>query len=488
MYNLVNVTLYQRVKERERMINISDLENKLSYMVEMYMNESGIPGAAVGIVINKELVYTKGFGVKNIVTGEPVKSATLFHMASISKTFVATAIMQLVEKGKLDINRTVTEYLPYFKLEDGRYKNITVQQMLSHISGMPDVDDYEWDNPQYNDDALENYTKSLCKYKLMWEPGEKAAYSNMAYEVLGDVISKVSGMTFENYIKENILNPLGMYESSFLNKELSRILLASPHVLGSNFDTEVSSIFPYNRIHAPSSTLCSNVIEMCNYATAYMNHGNFNGREIIKPETYNAMTKPYATAWEDYKIGFSWFLNEYKDNKIISHSGGDTGFRSNLLILPEAGVAVVNMCNCDYGDMPSLSKAIVDLIIGGEVKPLKISIVRTIMKAILESGIEGAKAEFKLIKEKHMDKYNITEGSLNSLGYNLLAIDRIDEAIEILKLAIEEFPNSSNLYDSIGEFYLNKGDKELAAINYKKSIELNPGNMHGISVLDKIVH
>ncbi len=114
-----------------------------------------LPGLAIGIVTDAEIVYAKGFGVKNIDTQELISPTTIFHMASISKPFVATAIVQLVEKGQIQLDAPVLPHLPYFKLDDARYSSITVQQMPSHVSGMPDVEDYEWYNPQYDEGALE---------------------------------------------------------------------------------------------------------------------------------------------------------------------------------------------------------------------------------------------------------------------------------------------------------------------------------------------
>ena len=142
-----------------------DIKNKiirnLDGIINEYVEKEIIPGLAVGVVYDNEILYTKGFGVKNVDTKEPVDENSLFHMASVSKTFVATGIMQLVEKGKIKLDSHLTEYLPYFQLKDDRYKNITIRQLLSHMSGMPDVDDYGWDKPKYDEDALEKYVKVL---------------------------------------------------------------------------------------------------------------------------------------------------------------------------------------------------------------------------------------------------------------------------------------------------------------------------------------
>jgi len=238
-----------------------------------------LPGLAIGIVKDAEIVYAKGFGDRSIGTREPVSMKTIFHMASVSKPFVATAIMQLVERDQIQLEAPIINYLPYFRLDDERYTRITVKQMLSHVSGMPDEEDYEWDKPQYDEDALERYVRSLSSKKLHSDPGEKFAYSNMAFECLGDVIAKVSGMTFEDYVRRYVLNPSGMDRSSFLMAEHLPGDWAAPHVRG--LTTLAWEGYPYNRMHGPSSTLHSNAIEMCYWAITNLKRGNFRNNKIL---------------------------------------------------------------------------------------------------------------------------------------------------------------------------------------------------------------
>src|SRR5205085_10165413 len=113
-----------------------------------------------------------------VETKVAVTPETLFHLASVTKTFVATAILQLAERGRLDIDAPVVTYLSYFRLHDERYQDITIAQMLSHTSGMPDTEEYGWDRPEYDDGALERYVRSLGALSLIAAPGEKYAYSN----------------------------------------------------------------------------------------------------------------------------------------------------------------------------------------------------------------------------------------------------------------------------------------------------------------------
>ena len=131
--------------------------NNLNSILESAVDSYGLSGLAAGVVQNGKMVYAKGFGYADIRSKEPITPNTIFHSASISKTLVATAVMQLQEQGKLDIDSPLIEYLPYFKLADEQYRHITIRQMLTHTSGFPDVKDYEWTNPQYDDKALEKY-------------------------------------------------------------------------------------------------------------------------------------------------------------------------------------------------------------------------------------------------------------------------------------------------------------------------------------------
>ena len=324
------------------------LRSELEPQINDAIGKGSLPGFAIGVVKNGKLIYAKGFGVAKLGGSTPVTSRSLFHMASVTKTFVATAIMQLVEQGKIDLDAPVTKYLPYFKLDDERYRTIKVRQMLSHTSGVPDVTDYHWDKPEYDAGALERFVRSFSNQKLIFNPGEKFAYSNAAYEMLGDVIAKVSGESFEDYVQHHILTPLGMKDSTLLVREANQQLLTSPHVKESG-KAVVSKIFPYNRAHSPSSTLYSNIEDMSRWAIANLNRGELDGKRILKPETVELMRQPVVDSYK-VKEGISWFVAELQGHRLVLHDGGDVGFESRLLLAPDDGVAVIAMTNSDYGD------------------------------------------------------------------------------------------------------------------------------------------
>jgi CubicO group peptidase (beta-lactamase class C family) len=338
----------------------SDLEDAIDAIFSDYIEVLRLTGLQVGIVMGDEIVYAKGFGVRNANTQEPVTPESLFHMASISKPFVATGIMQLVEGGKIDLDEPVVTYLPYFKLADERYSKITVQQILSHVSGMPDVmGEYGWDQPEYDDQALERYVRSLEDREMLFDPGDEFSYSNMAYEVMGDVIAKVSGQTFEEYMQENIFTPLEMENSTFFKPDVPPELATSPHYISGS----VSDIYPYNRAHAPSSTLHSNVLDMANWAVANMNRGTFNEERILEESSYELLWNPYIQLNEERSIGLSWFIGTVGDQYRIFHGGADVGFRTMFVMLPNESIAVTVLANNERADPSDMVEYVLHTIL-----------------------------------------------------------------------------------------------------------------------------
>jgi CubicO group peptidase (beta-lactamase class C family) len=313
---------------------------------QSYVTANQIPGLAVGIMLNDTILFAKGFGVKNLTTKEPVTSMSLFHVASLSKPFVATAIMQMVEKGRISLDSPLVKYLPYFKLKSDGYKAITIRQMLNHTSGIPDVQDYEWDNPQFDDGATERYVRSLKTKKLAFEPGDDLGYSNMAYDILGDVISKTSGKTFEDYMIDNILSPSGMTTSTFLKAEIQSNLVTTPHTKNKDGKVVKSAIYPYNRCHAASSTLHSSIAGLLNWAKMLT-----NDHPVLKFESFCEMTKPNVEVDPLTSAGLGWFIHDDKEVKYVFHIGRDLGFTSMFTFFPKEKLTIAVLSNCDFLDM-----------------------------------------------------------------------------------------------------------------------------------------
>jgi CubicO group peptidase (beta-lactamase class C family) len=350
--------------------------NELQPLIEDFVHKQQMPGFAIGVIQDDRLVYAHGFGVKNLMHNhDPVTPRSLFHMASITKTFVATSIMQLVEAGKINLDTPVVQYLPYFRVADDRDQTITVRQMVTHTSGMPDVEDYEWDKSQYDDGALERYVRSLSNQKLIFAPGTEFRYSNMAFEVLGDLIAKVSGESFDDYVQHHILTPLKMRDSTLLIKKADPKLMTWGHERDKDGHVFPSKFYPYNRMHSPSSNLHSNVEDMARWALANLNHGELDGTRILKEQTYDIMWKPAHKLSDSDGVGISWFLGEYRGQATVSHGGGDPGYATFLVLLPEKKIAVVLMANCDWlgKGRGQIADAALDVALGLKPQPIAVT-------------------------------------------------------------------------------------------------------------------
>ena len=459
---------------------------QLHPLIERALREQEIPGFAIAVVEGQQVAYSAAFGVKRLARkDDPVTTATLFHMASITKPFVSTAVMQLWERGKVDLDTPVVKYLPYFQMKDSRYSTITVRQMLSHISGMPDVDDYEWDKPQFDDGALERYVRSLSNLTLLYPPGAQYRYSNMAFEILGDLVAKVSGGTFEGYVQKHILGLLGMNKSTLLFREADPKLMAAGHVL-EDLNPVVSKVYPYNRAHTPSSNLHSNVLEMSRWAMANMNRGELDGKRILKASTYDVMWKPAGEKFSN--VGISWQLGKHRDYATVGHGGSDTGFRTDLLMIPDKRMAVVVVTNAWWLTPNRFSRAALDVALGLKPEPLDVrrSVAQELRSTIRQRGAEAAVEQYYEIKKRKPAAYDFGEEQLSRLGQDLLEQNRAKDAIAICKLNVEAYPSSAQAHADLAAAYVAAADKVHAIESYERSLQLDPGNKEVVEALNKL--
>ncbi|SEQ69909.1 serine hydrolase domain-containing protein [Neolewinella agarilytica] len=310
----------------------------LDEVVIKNMKELDLPGMAIGIVKDGMPYYARGYGWASLKDKKRVTASTTFHTASISKVFTALAIMRLRDAGKLHLEQTLIETLPDLTYANEDAGNITLRQLLNHTSGLPDVKGYDWSSGKSDDMALENYFKSTS-LETGSSPGTKIQYSNLGYDLLGLVVAKVSGQSFEDYVAQDILRPAGMSVSDFRYFRLDSENTARPYTKNLLGAVVPQKVYPYNREHAPSSTLNASAEEMTYWMAGFL-------RRLPKEASLMEMTRP-STALADW-IGLGFQRFKVKGRTGIGHFGGDRGFRSYLLLLPEEEIGIVVLGNCDY--------------------------------------------------------------------------------------------------------------------------------------------
>ena len=206
---------------------------------------------------------------------------------------------------------------------------------------------------------------------MVHAPRSNFLYSDIASNILGHVIAQVSGELFEAYVQNHILDPLGFDQTTFLMPEEDDTL-AIPHESGPTGEAVIAPAYPYNRIHAPSSGLVTSVDELLQWALVGMNRGERDGVRVVSAEAYDEMWMPHASTgmagWEHYgpamsDYGLGWYLGTIGDQMVVEHMGGDLGFNSNMIFVPEKGLAVVAASNLyDGGGMAPAILAPIDIM------------------------------------------------------------------------------------------------------------------------------
>jgi CubicO group peptidase (beta-lactamase class C family) len=321
-------------------------DQKIDSLIRAKQAKYQIPGLSIAVVLHDRIFYNKGFGVKNVNSKCAVDQNTIFHTASLSKLFTAQAVMNLVEKNFFSLDDKLTTLLPEFKMADSRYRDITVRQLLNHTSGMSDIVNYHWSDKQNDPDGLKKYVLSLSSAKLKSVPGKSFSYSSMDYDVLGYLIEQTTHTSFAVFMKQTILQPFGMIYSDFDYFKIDTALRCSPHTKGIFKKIHTRKSYPYNPAHSPSSTLNSSSYELALWMKGLLNTLRTNeNHDYLNASTLRSILQPS----DNFKfIGLGWFIGERFREKSYYHFGGDRGFRSYLLLLPEHDLGMVLLANCDY--------------------------------------------------------------------------------------------------------------------------------------------
>lgn len=314
--------------------------------IENHMAENQIPGLALAIVHNDEIVYTQGYGVSDLA-GTSVTPQTPFIIGSTSKSFTALAIMQLVEAGEIELDAPVQTYLPWFTMAGAEdVALITVRHLLAQTSGLSGpVSDKDLVNPDVSEDALETHIRELADYNLARPAGESHEYNNINYDILGLIVQTVSGVSFEEYVEEHIYAPLEMTNSYTSKSEAQPNGLAVGHTYFFG-NPRVSDDAPYPRRKLPSGGLISSAEDLGHYLIAQLNGGRYAKAQVLSPENIALMHQPAAeTLNKGVSYAFGWRTNLVEGEPVVRHGGDNPSYHSNISFSPTRGWGVVILMN-----------------------------------------------------------------------------------------------------------------------------------------------
>ena len=452
---------------------------KIDKLMSQY-SEYGQFNGSVLVANQGKVIYKKGFGMANMEWNIPNQPNTKHRLGSVSKQFTALLILKLVEEGKLTLDKPISNYLPDYPKKTGDV--ITLHHLLTHTSGIPNYTSFPnfFKDVSRNPYSPETFVKQFADLPLQFTPGEKFAYSNSGYFLLGYIIEKVTGKTYEKYLQEIIFTPLKMNNSGYDNSQLILKNRASGYEKdGKNF---VNANFIDMSIPYAAGSLYSTVEDL------FLWDQSLYGNQLLSAKSMDLFFGSHINTGRG-KYGYGWFIDDVtnltKNNlRIVKHGGGINGFNTIISRVPTDKNLVVLLNNTGGTNLDEMNKAILAILYDKTYEMPKMSMANAIQEIITEKGLVAGLEKAKQLKNS--DKYVIKENEMNSVGYQFLQSGKNKEAIAIFKLNTETFPNSGNAYDSLGEAYLKNGNKELAIINYKKSVELDPKNENGKKILEEI--
>lgn len=309
-----------------------DLEAFFDGFIPIELQRDDIAGAVVAVVKDGNVVFAKGYGWSDVKEHKPVTvDATLFRPGSISKTFTWTAVMQLYERGKLDLDRDVNDYLD-FKIPATFGKPITMKDLMTHTPGFEETLRDLFVEKSSDMMSLQEYVRTHEPNEI-FPPGTTPAYSNYGATLAGYIVQRVSGMPFDDYVEKNIFQPLGMTHSTF------RQPLPDPlkPLMSQGYNRASQPAKDFEFVQAwPAGSLSTTAEDMTHYMLAHLNHGEYNGGRILKPETAQLMhSRLFGLAPELNGMAYGFYEESRNGHRIIGHGGDSQWFHSDMHLMPD---------------------------------------------------------------------------------------------------------------------------------------------------------
>ncbi|HEX5964549.1 MAG TPA: serine hydrolase [Pyrinomonadaceae bacterium] len=455
-----------------------DHATKIKEVLDLAHKYRQFNGSAL-VAENGKVIYKGGFGLANMEWNIPNTPDTKFRLGSITKQFTAMLTLELVEQGKVKLDGKISDYLPDYRKDIG--EKVTVHHLLTHTSGIPSYTSQPgfFANVSRNPYKVGDFVKQYTSGNLEFEPGTKYSYNNSGYFLLGAIIERVTGKTYEQALKEMIFDKVGMKDTGYdLHNPLIPKRASGYQKTPAGY---VNAAYLDMSIPYAAGSLYSTVEDL------YLWDQILYTDKLLTPQSKELMYKPflqeYAYGWVVTNASF-----KVKDQPVpvITHGGGINGFTTTIVRFPKEKHLVVILDNTGSPNLNRLSEKIAKILYDQPYDLPKESIAAVIDKAISEKGIAAAVAEYRDLKVKQSPTYDFAEPELNALGYQLMARGKTKEAVEIFKLNVEAYPQGFNTYDSLAEAYMNLNERELAIQNFKKSLELNPKNTNAIDNLKKL--
>jgi CubicO group peptidase (beta-lactamase class C family) len=449
----------------------SSIRADLDAWAARQMRLRSIPGMQIVVAKDGRVVFSGAYGLANLQTPVPVTPDTVFSINSATKTFAGVEILRLVERGEVKLDAPVSTYLSDLPQT---WRPITVRQLLTHMSGLPDI--ITRDGGYVGQDRA-SAIAALADLPLRSVPGERFAYNQTNYLLLQWIVEQARGRGFETVVGEDAFTAFGMTHSGFGDS-----LDLVPGKAGS---------YRYGRPVGGEAPRLQNVHELFPSFTRAAAGVNSSGLdlsrwlialqagEILRPETLNALWTPGR--FNDGKPGEwanGWVVVDRPEHRSIGMSGGG---RSAFSVYPNDGVAVIVLTNL-AGAYP---EELIDPVAARFIPGLKLTGVTALRERLEAEGFDRADQVVADLIERD-GAASLPESELNNWGYRLLAGGKTADALTVMQLVVRLYPDSANAYDSLAEVYARGGDQTQAIENYQRSLVLDPANLNAVEQLARL--
>ena len=472
---------------------------EIDEIVNKFINEANVTGLCLAILNDNKVAFINSYGFRDIEKGIVLNEDTIMLGASFSKAVFTYLFLQLVQEGILELNEPLYKYLEkplpeYEKYQDlnanDLWKEVTAKMCLNHTTGFPNERMFNPINPG--------------KLEFIYEPGTKYAYSGEGISLLQFVVEELTNQSIEDLAQVKIFKPLGMNRTSYLWQDD----FENNYAVGYDITQSEIQYHKFDHVSAGGSLLTT-IRDFSKFIEIIMNKGGLN------LELFNEMFTPTVSIKSKYQFptisdevtnennsinlsyGLGWGLIFTEYGKAFFKEGHGLGFQNYTITFVDKNVSIIIMTNSENGE--SIFKDLLENIIGDTFTPWKWeryipyylieprSIGVYLYDIILFDGVDTAIEKYYTIKENpSKNKFIFNEGELNGLAYQMIRVNKIENAIKLFEVNVKEYPESSNVYDSLAEAYLKDEQIDLAIKNYTKALELDPTNDNAKEMLKKL--
>jgi len=321
------------------------------------LTQLNVPGAAVGVIQNGKIVLAKGYGVRD-QSGKPVTARTLFALGSVTKSFTAAVVASVIDQGKLEWDKPVREYVPWFRMYDPVATDlITVRDMLTHRSGLPRHDFIRFSTYLTREELVRRirFLEPNRTFRDVYQ------YNNLMFVTAGFVAGELAGSTWEDMVRDRLFVPIGMSRSNTSSKDMQRSDdFAKPHSGGREVE-----FYNYQQFGVgPNGAVNSSVEDMLKYLQMWLDNGEAGGKRVISKEQIAELLRPVSVVNATASYAPGWQIGSHRGQRSISHGGSITGFRAHAILLPEHRTGIVAMINAETPLAGLLAETLAEFVSG----------------------------------------------------------------------------------------------------------------------------